>query len=627
MNPSTLLARAVVDVLVAAGVREVVLSPGSRSAPLAYALHAADAAGRLRLHVRHDERAAAFTALGAGRAGVPAAVVTTSGTAVANLHPAVLEASEAGVPLLVLSADRPHAARGTWANQTTALQAGLFGAAVRTAADLPVPAPGSDLAAAVRAWQEAVAGAVRAAAGSADGTRPGPAHLDLAFDDPLVPDDDPPRSGASAATSPERSREGAPGAADVLTGLGSDPGRTVVVAGDGAGPLARDLAEAAGWPLLAEPTSGARSGANAVPAYRLLLARPDLGGAVERAVVLGRPTLSRPVARLLARDDVEVVQLVRHRHDPAPPRTVRRVVLPQLAAGRGPHDHDGSGGREGHDRGGSAGWLARWRAAGAAAGAAVDAVLDAEAAAGRLSGPCVARELAAALAPGDQLVAAASNPARDLDLAARPWAGAAPRAVANRGLSGIDGTLSTASGLALATGAPVRVLVGDLALLHDANGLLLPPGEPEPDLQVVVVNDDGGGIFTGLEHGEPARSATFERLFGTPHGADLAALAAALGVPHERAEDLAGLREALAAPVRGRSVVEVRVDRSRLRDLHARFADAVRAALAIRQPPQDSASSRASSVPASQVGSGMIRRIVSSGEVGSEGSSSWKAAR
>jgi len=579
VNSSTLLARAVVDELVAAGVREVVLCPGSRSAPLAYALHAADAAGRLRLHVRHDERAAAFTALGAGRAGSLAAVVTTSGTAVANLHPAVLEAAEAGVPLLVLTADRPHALRGSWANQTTALQAGLFGAAVRCALDLAVPGPGERLARVATTWRAGVADAVRAARGD-ERARPGPVHVDLAFDDPLVPDEAPAAPSSPAPVAPlGRQNQGGPGHVEVLTGLvGPGPEETVVVAGDGAGPAARALAEACGWPLLAEPSSGARSGPNAVGPYRLLLPAAALGGAVRRAVVLGRPTLSRPVARLLARADVEVVQVVRHRDDPAPPFAARRVLA---ASGAGSLDHaeagEGSGGA----------WLGAWQRAGAAAASAVDAVLDAEAAAGRLSGPLVAREVAAALGEGEGLVAAASNAVRDLDLAAVPWPGAGPAVpavLANRGLAGIDGTLSTASGVALASGAPVRVLVGDLALLHDANGLLLPPGEPEPDLQVVVVNDDGGGIFTGLEHGEPSRAATFERLFGTPHGADLAALAAALGVPHRRADDLASVRAALAGGVRGRSVVEVRTDRAGLRGLHARItaevATAVAAALA-----------------------------------------------
>ncbi|WP_322790234.1 thiamine pyrophosphate-binding protein, partial [Pseudokineococcus marinus] len=203
-HPAQTCAVAAVAALVSRGVRHVVLCPGSRSAPLAYALADAERAGDLVVHVRTDERAAAFTALGAGRAtGVPAAVVTTSGTAVANLHPAVLEAHHGGVPLLVLTADRPHALRGTWANQTSELQAGLFGAAVRLAVDLPAPPPGEDLGAAAAAWARAVAAAADAARGlpplGEDGEpagppgRPGPAHVDLALADPLVPEGDAPR--------------------------------------------------------------------------------------------------------------------------------------------------------------------------------------------------------------------------------------------------------------------------------------------------------------------------------------------------------------------------------------------------------------------------------------------------
>ncbi|MFZ5869221.1 MAG: 2-succinyl-5-enolpyruvyl-6-hydroxy-3-cyclohexene-1-carboxylic-acid synthase [Actinomycetota bacterium] len=547
MNPSTAAARALVEELVAGGVRHVVLCPGSRSAPLAYALSLADP-GALTLHVRIDERAAGFTALGlAAGGGVPAAVVTTSGTAVANLHPAVLEAHEGGVPLVVVSADRPHRLRGTWANQTTALQAGVFGAAARATVDLPAVTGPVDVA----RWRRLVAGALAASRGGPG--RPGPVHVDAAFDDPLVPERlEPlavvPSAGPAAA--------GDPGAATVL-----DAGpRTVVVAGAGAGAAAAELAERAGWPLLAEPSSGARHGPAAVGPYRLLLDVAHLGGRVQRAVVLGRPTLSRPVTRLLARPDVEVVQVLRHPDDPGPERAVRRVPGPVVA----PEPCDD-------------GWQEGWRAAGSAAADALDAVLGTS-----LSGPVVAREVAAATAPGDVLVAAASNPVRDLDLAGRPWS-SARTVVANRGLSGIDGTLSTATGVALASGARTRALVGDLAFLHDLGGLLLGPGEPQAQVQVVVLNDDGGGIFGLLEHGEDRFAAVFERAFGTPHGADVAALCAGLGVPHQRAGDLCALRSLLADPPPGRSVLEVRADRAGLRRLHEEVRRAV--GLAVGRAP------------------------------------------
>ncbi|GAB2699115.1 2-succinyl-5-enolpyruvyl-6-hydroxy-3-cyclohexene-1-carboxylic-acid synthase [Thalassiella azotivora] len=593
-NPSTAAARALVTGLVAAGLRHVVLCPGSRSAPLAYALHDAERAGAVELHVRHDERSAAFLALGLGSVGgPPAAVVTTSGTAVANLHPAVLEAHHREVPLLVLTADRPHRLRGTWANQTTDLQAGLFGRAVRLARDVPAATDARDAAAWSTVAVQAVATALGRPAGSA-----GPVHLDLAFDDPLVPAV--PATGATATGD-----TAAGGTADLQDAVAAalrrsrptaaplalpDGPRTVVVAGDGAGWPARWLAEAGGWPLLAEPSSSARSGPNAVGPYRLLLEHPAFGGEVERVVAFGRPTLSRPVTRLLDRPDVEVV-LVAPDGRPGPPRPVTRVAVP-------PYPEHVLGAAKGFHRRTPDGWSARWLEAGVRGRHAVDAVLDAEAADGRLTGPLVAREAAAALAAptragdtGERLVVAASNAVRDLDLAAHPFAadwfavgesatldGPHLRVVANRGLAGIDGTVATAVGVARASGTPTRLLVGDLALLHDLGGLAVPAVERDRlRLQVVVVNDDGGGIFGLLEHGEPSRAASFERVFGTPHGADLAALCRGLGVPHRRAGDLDDLRRGLAVVPDGLSVLEVVADRRGLRDLHARLRTAVHA--------------------------------------------------
>jgi 2-succinyl-5-enolpyruvyl-6-hydroxy-3-cyclohexene-1-carboxylate synthase len=380
-------------------------------------------------------------------------------------------------------------------------------------------------------------------------------HLDLGFTDPLVPDDEEPRGWSmSWPANPEP-------ATQQPARLRSGP-RTVIVAGDGAGTGARELAAATHWPLLAEPTSGA-AGPDAVAAHRLLLELPELGGRVERAVVFGRPTLSRPVNRLLSRPDVELVLVSSSGSWHQPGRTARRVGVPDPGDHRSPADD----------------WSAAWAAASVAAAKALDAVLDEPAAAP--TGPAVARAVARATEPPDRLVAAASNPIRDLDLVSHALADGV-RVFANRGLAGIDGTVSTATGLALATG-PVRVLVGDLAFIHDLNGLLVPPGEARPDVQVVVLNDDGGGIFSVLEHGEralhgPARAAAFERLFGTPHGADLAALCAGYGVAHRRAGSLDELGEALASPPDGVSVVEVPAGRSGLRELHARIRAAVAAA-------------------------------------------------
>jgi 2-succinyl-5-enolpyruvyl-6-hydroxy-3-cyclohexene-1-carboxylate synthase len=547
VNPSTLLARLTVEALRVGGIRHVLLCPGSRSAPLAYALGASDA---VDLRVRHDERVAAFTAMGAA-----GAVVTTSGTAAANLHPAVLEAHSGRRPLVVVTADRPKELRGTWVNQTTELQAELYGRAVRARLDLADVDAAKDPDAALQALVDVV--------WSARELR-GPVHLDLGFTEPLLPDDE---VGELPLATPPR-----PTAVLAASGVVAPGPRTVVVAGDGAdavpGSPAHDVALAAGWPLLAEPSSGA-AGPDAVAAYRLLLELPELGGAVERAVVYGRPTLSRPVTRLLGRADVELVLVADGRDWPDPGRPATRVA--PLGLGALPPSDD-------------RGWARRWALASFGARAGLDAALD-----GLVAGhpdlpvgPLVARDVALAARPGDTLVVAASHPVRDLDLVAhriRPGV----RVLANRGLAGIDGTLSTASGAGL-DGGFVRVLVGDLAFLHDANALLVPPGEERPHLQIVVLNDDGGGIFSLLEQGElagqgPAEAAAFERLFGTPHGVDVGAVSAAYGVPHRRVDGIPGLVAALGSPPPGTSVVEVRTTRNGLREVHAQIRATVHAAV------------------------------------------------
>jgi 2-succinyl-5-enolpyruvyl-6-hydroxy-3-cyclohexene-1-carboxylate synthase len=520
-------ARLVAD-LVAAGVRDVVLSPGSRSAPVAYVVAAAEREGRLRLHVRHDERSAAFLGLGIGRADPrhPALVVTTSGSAVANLVPAAMEAYHGGVPLLLLTADRPVRLRGTWANQTSDSQNRLLEPiAYRLDVD-PVTCEGTP-------WLDAL----HAAMGSM-GRRPGPAHLNVCFDVPLQPEvGQPVVLPDLVADEPFRP---APVSSRERLHLGP---RTVVVAGDGAGPAAAELALRVGWPLLAEPTSGARFTTSRVPAYRLLLR--DLAGEVERVVVYGRPTLSRPVTSLLDDPRVEVVQVVRHVDDLGPARAAVRT-----------------GGVEVDDTD-DTDWLQRWLSAGRAAEARAAAAIDAWP---EVTGLHVARAVANAAGPQDAFFVGSSNAVRDLDLVASDL----PREaliVANRGLAGIDGAVSTAAGVALASGRPTRAYLGDLTLLHDVNGLAVPGIERDRlRLQVVVANDDGGGIFATLEHAR--HPDVFERVFGTPVGADLAALCAGYGVAHRRV-GIADLPAALAEVPCGLSVVEVETSRVDLGLLHA----------------------------------------------------------
>lgn len=625
-SPSIAAARTLVAALVRLGVREVVLAPGSRSAPLAYAVAEAAEAGLLALTVRVDEREAAFTAVGLvrGAAAVdggaadgsaaphrgvaPVVVVTTSGTAVANLHPAVLEAHHAGLPLLLLTADRPHEMRGTGASQTID-QPGIFGGAVRLAADVPAPTGRADEA------DEAVhlaARAVDAATGGRSGY-PGPVHLNLAFRDPLVPGSDehapwpdvrPPR-----VTRSDSSRfDASPWTDGELV-----DGGTVVVAGDGDDGLARRLAEVRAWPLLAECVAPSAGGPQLVAAHAHVLATSPLAGRVRRVLVVGRPTLSRPVQQLLGREDVDVV-LVAPAGAPwsDAPRGARTVLPGVPLRWFMPDDVLTPGARTTR----RTRWDAAWRSASAAAAGAIDGALGLGDVPGRdrplgLGGPFLpggsesteltsttteltaesaVRVLADVLTPADVLVVGSSHPVRDLDLVHR-WA-EPPHVIANRGVAGIDGVLATAVGAALAVARPhraglgrtVRALVGDLTFLHGAGGLWAARGEERPQLQIVVVNDAGGSIFTGLEHGalaaaDPARAAAVERVFGTPHDVDLAALCAAHGVAHAAVGSADELRAALAVPPRGVSVVEARVDRDGRRARAAAVGAALDAAL------------------------------------------------
>ncbi|MCQ1999590.1 2-succinyl-5-enolpyruvyl-6-hydroxy-3-cyclohexene-1-carboxylic-acid synthase [Arthrobacter zhaoxinii] len=546
-------ARSAVAALASAGVRDVVLAPGSRSAPLAYALAEAELQDRVRVHVRIDERVAGFTALGLARGGRrPAAVVTTSGTAVGELMPAVMEAHHAGVPLVVLSADRPAELHGTGANQTT-VQPGLFAHFPVTAADVEA---GTDPAEAISA----------ALARLGNGVPVGPVHVNLQFRDPLTPGETDPlflESGSLPKplpfSAPVPAEDRAPAADQSIP----DTHRTVVVAGDGAGELAALFALRAGLPLLAEPSSNARFGPNAVGAYRLLL--PELGPMIERVVVFGRPTLSRPVAALLARTDVETaLYLPRPVNWFTEGRRPETIIsdIPGLFAFAGT---------------GAPGWLEQWRAASEAAMNTLNNLLEQQT---ELTGLQVA-DLVWDAADAN-LVLGSSNVIRDMDLVAAP--GWHPLDVyANRGLAGIDGTISTATGIALANGIPTRLLLGDLTFLHDAGALLLGNGEDEPDLQMIVLNDAGGGIFSVLEHGalgeDPRYTALVERFFGTPHRADLAALCRGYGVRHQMVRSADELVAALAEPVRGRSVLEVRTARETLRGLHQQVQSAVGAAV------------------------------------------------
>ena len=561
VNPSTAFGAVFADELARCGVREVVIAPGSRSTPLAMSFYELERACRVRLHVRIDERSASFTALGLAKAGGrPVAVLCTSGTAAANFHPAVIEADESAVPLLVLTADRPPELRGAGASQTIN-QVKLYGGAVRWYAEPGVPEMVPGLAA---YWRSLACQAWAHAAGAA-GTCPGPVHVNLPFRDPLVPDG----AGGDAGdgTGWPDSLDGRPGGAPwtrVAGSLAAEPldlpwaERGIVVCGDGvydAAPLA-ELAERAGWPVLAEPSSGARSGQNALTGYQYLLAAPEFMAAHRPSVIVsaGRPGLSRPQSAVvgLARSGAPVRHVV-VAQGPGRWADPQRAATDVAAAIRLTGAPVVPGSAPGHS-----GWLDDWRRADAAAVLAADAVLEQR---DSLTEPLLARELLAALPENALLWAGNSLSVRDIDLVMAPRGDV--RVLASRGASGIDGTASTAAGAALAhaaahPGAQAFALIGDLAFLHDAAGLAIGPAEPRPDLCLVVVNNDGGGIFETLE--QAAFDGVFERLFGTPHGASVEQLAAAFGVPYTLVEQPGELAKAVSGT--GLRIVEARTDRA-----------------------------------------------------------------
>ncbi|BBX65110.1 2-succinyl-5-enolpyruvyl-6-hydroxy-3-cyclohexene- 1-carboxylate synthase [Mycobacterium saskatchewanense] len=545
MNPSTTQARVVVDELIRGGVRDVVLCPGSRNAPLAFALQDADRSGRIRLHVRIDERTAGYLAIGlAIGAGAPVCVAMTSGTAVANLGPAVVEANYARVPLIVLSANRPYELLGTGANQTME-QLGYFGTQVRATISLGLAENAPERLPALNAtWRSATCRVLVAATGARTANA-GPVHFDIPLREPLVPDSEP----HGAAVPPGRPggkpwTYAPPVTFDQPLDIDVSPD-TVVIAGHGAG-LHPNLAQ---LPTAAEPTAPAA--ANPLHPLALPLLRP------KQVIMLGRPTLHRPVSTLLADPQVPVYALTTGPRWPDVSGNSQATGTRAVTTGTP-----------------NPAWLRRCAEVNRHALAAVRGQLAAHP---LTTGLHVAAAMADALRPGDQLVLGASNPVRDAALVGLNPTGIQVRS--NRGVAGIDGTVSTAIGAALAFEAAhdgrTVALIGDLTFVHDSSGLLIGPTEPTPRaLTIVVSNDNGGGIFELLEQGDPRFSDVSSRVFGTPHDVDVGALCRAYHVESRQIE-VDDLHAALDEPEPGLRVLEVKADRSSLRRLHA----AIKAAL------------------------------------------------
>ncbi len=543
------------------GVRLAVVAPGSRSTPMAIAIADSD----LRTEIFHDERSAAFAALGAAKAsGVPTVLLCTSGTAAVNFHPAVVEASYAEVPLIVVTADRPPELQGVGAPQTID-QRNLYGSSVRRYIDAGVADDER-----CDDWRRVA----RRAYESSTGESPGPVQLNIAFREPLVG-----RAGQLPA------RLGEP--TSRLMRLGSRPlstaqiaalaarlrkRRGLIVAGaSGASPAGiHELASRLGWPVLADPLGGARNERLAALRHADAILRDgNLARALTPEVVLrfGALPASKVVNGFLRECGAETVAITATPRLADPDRRVSMHIVADLEAAVSdllviaePCD---------------AQWTSQWQAAESAARSVMQNLLHDES---WLTEPGVARTLAASLPAGSQLFVSSSMPVRDLE-----WYAAATdhlHVMSNRGANGIDGVVSSAVGAALGTARTTALLIGDVAFLHDSNGLLRLASRGV-DVRIVVVDNRGGGIFSFLPQRSMMSDERFEQLFGTPHEADLAALAAAHGVACETASTTAQLRASLAQP--GPRVMIVRTDRNenvaRHDEIHRAVVQGARAAI------------------------------------------------
>ena len=569
-----LFVAALADGLVAGGVRDVCLCPGSRSTPVAVAVQRHPA---LRTWIHLDERSCAYFALGLAQAGdAPVALLCTSGSAALNFAPAVAEAATAGLPLVVLTADRPPELRGVGANQTVD-QPRLYGGHAKAFAEAPLPVPGDAAAGAARHWG-------RRAPVLATAAPAGPVHLNLPFREPLIPDLPPPAVHAPDRTGPPPRVEPAAGDVAALASLVGERRRGLIVAGpqhaaDSVQAIT-GLAAALGYPILADPLSQLRRGphdrSHVIAGYDAMLrapAGPDLRPEVVLRV--GRTPTSKALGTFLAGlvDAEQVVIAEPGRwNDPdlratrsldADPTAVCRRLLGAVAAPPAP----------------DAAWLAAWRERERRACQAVDSGLGDAGLGEGLTEPGAIRDLLDALPPGAAIVAGNSMPIRDLDTVLRP--GPAPLHVyGNRGASGIDGVVSTALGIAAARPeTPLALVLGDLSAYHDMNGLLA-AGRFGLAATIVVLNNDGGGIFSMLP--QARRVPEFEPLFGTPHGLRFEHAAAQYGLGYAHPGTPQAYREALADSLGrdGAQLIEVTTERAANAALHEAIWRRVRDALA-----------------------------------------------
>lgn len=573
---SATLSATLIDELVNQGVTDVVISPGSRSTPLALACVNDP---RLTCYVRVDERAAAFLALGMGRGYMatgalkPTLVICTSGTAAANHRPAIHEADNGGVPLIVITADRPEELHGVGDNQTMP-QTRLHDGYVRAAFSVHDRGDGREASTSIRST---AVQAVNFATGKRGGA-PGPVHINVHLREPLTDAmwQPKPLDGISPMVhAPFRAPQ------EVLyelVGLFSAVSDVLVVAGDGTHPNdQKNLVahcERLGWPIIAEPTSGVRYGDTLVKSGPWLASSADFvnQNTPEVVVILGRPTLSRDVTSLIGRAR-EVIQFDPDARGWNPTRRATHLVIGCLSSLL-----------EDVEEGEDTSWITRWRVADAKALAAIAQAVEDDAGA-----VTAMRNLVADLESDPEprlLVVGSSSPIRILNETVPQIRGV--EVIANRGVSGIDGFLSTAMGAALATRRRTLAVTGDLSFMHDLAGLVLPahPSEPMPDLTIVVMNNDGGSIFHRLGHLKVVDEDVFDRVFTTAHGLSPALIARSMGFESVRltAADLVASTVAKIPAKPGIKVVEFAYDANETRMTYASIAMLVADSFAPKEP-------------------------------------------
>jgi 2-succinyl-5-enolpyruvyl-6-hydroxy-3-cyclohexene-1-carboxylate synthase len=570
-NGNTALASAFVEELARGGLRRAVVSPGSRSTPLAVALWRQ---AEIEVDVILDERSAAFFALGAAQATqTPIALLCTSGTAAANYHPAICEADESALPLVVLTADRPPELRGIGAGQTID-QVKLYGSSVRWFCEVGSHEADDDGLLHYRSV------ACRALAASRGEPRPGPVHLNLPWREPLSPV---PVEGAVTATEPLalEGRKGRPLTAvtsidlepsafllEEMAGHIGDAIAGVIIAGRQLDPELREplvhLARASGFPILAEPTSQLRCGPHdrscVVSTYDLLLREEHFARSVVPDLVLrfGEMPTSKPLRQWLCSSGANQIVIDPYGDWNEPTNraaAVLRADPTELAAGWATR-------LEKEERAAPVRWLE--------AETAARSVLETELGGGSLSEPALHLALGRAHRDGDLVYTASSMPIRDQE-AFLPAVETDVTFLCNRGANGIDGLVSSGIGAAHASGRPTTIVTGDLGLLHDIGGLAALRDVSAP-VRIVVINNDGGGIFSFLPQAGALGREEFEALLGTPQGVDVVKAADLFGLPHRPIETMDELPTALAS---GTGLIEVTVDRDASVALHRRLAAAV----------------------------------------------------